>query len=219
MGLIGKILKSVLEDEIRKITTEIYPNYTKESRQIAPPGIDANPLPDDQGFLEIIDGTQGKSVQIGIYNNNESNPGEIRVYGRDSDGTEKGETFYKNNGDIVIDTGSASIIIKENGNIDIVGGSSNMFFKTGGDIEINGNADNMVRFSELETGFNLLKTEVNAFVAAFNTQIITYSSHDHIYIPGLLAPIPTAPPAVSGVPGVTATADISASKIDEVLTS
>lgn len=65
-----------------------------------------------------------------------------------------------------------------------------------GIIEINGNADFAVRFTDLETAFNQLKTDFNL--------------HTHVYIPGSQSPAPTA------VPVPQTTADMSGAKVDEV---
>ena len=69
-------------------------------------------------------------------------------------------------------------------------------------IEINGNSDNMVRFSELETAFNQLKTDFNAH------SHITTATVGATPTPGVIAP-PTAP----------SSADISGAKIDKIKTS
>ena len=79
-----------------------------------------------------------------------------------------------------------------------------IYLKKDGIIEIGGAADNMVRYSELETAFNQLKSDFNNFVTGFNT-------HTH---PETGAT--TAPPTT---PGQSSNADISGAKIDEIKTS
>jgi hypothetical protein len=69
-------------------------------------------------------------------------------------------------------------------------------WKTNGNQEINGSGDFAVRFSVLETAFNLLKANFNA--------------HTHVYSPGPLAAVPTA------VPVPQTTADMSGSKVASV---
>lgn len=76
-----------------------------------------------------------------------------------------------------------------------------IWLKSDGTIEIGGDAKNMVRYQELEQGFNQLRTDLNNFIT-------TYNLHTHAANGG-------APPAAQGTPS---TADISASKIDEVKT-
>ena len=73
-----------------------------------------------------------------------------------------------------------------------------------GNVSINGVADNAAGFADLKTGFDLLRTQVNAFITIFN-------AHVHS---GVLTG-----PAVSGVtatPGIPVSATIDAAKIESV---
>jgi len=106
MGMIGKILRSFIEDDIREVVTEIYEGFPKTSRQILPPGIDSAPLPDDQGVIISIDGTEGKTVQIGVYTDPSVQAGEIRIYSRDSDGAIKAELHLRPDGKHYFNSGS-----------------------------------------------------------------------------------------------------------------
>lgn len=76
-------------------------------------------------------------------------------------------------------------------------------FLASGIIEINGNGDFAVRYNELETGFNQLKTDFNSFVTS------VYNIHSHPTAPTG----PISPPSASGS---SSAADISAAKVDEV---
>ena len=71
-----------------------------------------------------------------------------------------------------------------------------------GIIEINGNTDFAVRFNALETGFNLLRTELNTALTILNAHVHT------------LAGAGTTDPMAT--PTVLATAEISAAKVNEV---
>jgi len=75
--------------------------------------------------------------------------------------------------------------------------------KNDGTAEIGGNTKNMVRFQELETGFNNLVTD-------FNTLVALYNSHIHPSSSGTTSPTATQ--------GTSSTADISGSKINEIKT-
>lgn len=75
-----------------------------------------------------------------------------------------------------------------------------------GTMEIGGNSKNMVRFQELETGFNQLKSDFNALVTLFNT---------HVHAGVTTGP---ASSAVTPTPGTSSAADISGAKIDEIRT-
>lgn len=71
-----------------------------------------------------------------------------------------------------------------------------IFLQNDGIMEIGGDVDNMVRFSDLETGFNQLKSDFNAFLV-------------HVHGVAGTPPVPPATPS---------TASIAASKIDEIKT-
>jgi len=86
----------------------------------------------------------------------------------------------------------------ENGTVKIA-----LHLKNDGTAEIGGNSKNMVRFQELETGFNTLKTD-------FNNLVIAYNLHIHPSSSGTTSPTVTQ--------GTSSTADISGSKIDEIKT-
>ncbi|MBP7735958.1 MAG: hypothetical protein KA369_08300 [Spirochaetes bacterium] len=133
MGLIGKIVRSQVEDGIREIVTELFKDYTRRSYQICPPGIDANPLPDDQGVLIMIDENPGKSVQIGVLPKQSVKKGEIRLYSRDENGEIK-----------------AIVHLKDDGEIEVSNDNGGLTLKPDGDIELNGDDDNAVRFSKLK---------------------------------------------------------------------
>lgn len=109
MGFIGKIINQVIEDSIRKIVTEIYPDYTRMSNQICPPGIDAAPLEEDQGVSLVID-SANRTVNIGIYPDAQADPGEIRIYSRDENGDIQALIYCKNDGTIEIN-GSADYAV------------------------------------------------------------------------------------------------------------
>lgn len=78
------------------------------------------------------------------------------------------------------------------------------WYKADGTIEMLGSAKNMVRFQELETGFNQLKSDLNTFITAYN-------SHMH----------PTAgtgPPSPPTATGSSSSASIADAKIEEIKT-
>lgn len=82
--------------------------------------------------------------------------------------------------------------------------STFIWLKADGTIEIGGSAKHMVRFEELKTGFDQLKSDFNTFISAYN-------SHMH----------PTAgtgPPSPPTATGTASTASIDSSKIDEIKT-
>lgn len=81
--------------------------------------------------------------------------------------------------------------------------------KKDGTIEFGDNADNLVRFSELQTAFNELKSDLNSLVTAYNSHIhITTATVGATPVPGIIAPTVST--------GSPSTADISSAKIDEL---
>ena len=99
VGIIGRILRSTIEDSIREIVLEEYDGYTKKMRQVSPPGIDSNPLPEDQGAGFSVGGTSGKTVLTGVYCENcIAEPGELRFFSRDDSGAEKTFMYLKKDG-------------------------------------------------------------------------------------------------------------------------
>jgi hypothetical protein len=82
--------------------------------------------------------------------------------------------------------------------------STSIWLKADGTIELGGSAKHLVRFEELKTGFDQLKSDFNAFITAYN-------SHMHPTA-GTGAP---SPPTVTGT---SSTASIDSSKIDEIKT-
>jgi hypothetical protein len=83
-----------------------------------------------------------------------------------------------------------------------------IWLKADGTMQIGGDADNAVRFSELKTGFDQLKSDHDALVDAFN-------SHMHATA-GTGPPVPPTPG--TGIPAMHTTASIDDSKIDEIKT-
>ena len=110
MGLIGRIVQSVIENNLRQIQTEIYQGYIKKSWQINPPGMDSVPIADDQGVVILIEQTQGKSISIGVYPDTQAEAGEVRFYSRNSAGVEQSFLWLKADGTIDIN-GSADYAV------------------------------------------------------------------------------------------------------------
>lgn len=80
------------------------------------------------------------------------------------------------------------------------------WFKADGTTELSGNTKNLVRFQELETGFNQLKTDFNNLVTLFNS---------HVHTGVTTGGGSSGPPAASGSSSI---ASIAGAKIDEIKT-
>lgn len=79
-----------------------------------------------------------------------------------------------------------------------------LHLKNDGTAEFNGAADNLVRFSELESGFNQLRDDFNNLVTIFNA---------HIH------PTPAGPSSPTATLGTPSAAQILLAKINEIKTS
>lgn len=77
--------------------------------------------------------------------------------------------------------------------------------KNNGTAEIGGDSDNMVRYSNLESAFNQLRTDFNSLVTIYNNHVHGNPS------PGVIT-LPTSPAQAS-------TADITGARINEIKTS
>lgn len=147
---------------------------TQTADQIAPHGIDSNPIKDMMAVYADT-GEKGDKVILGYLNKNQvAAPGEFRIFSVNADG--ELQTF--------------------------------IWLKADGTILMGGDAKNMVRFQELKTGFDELKSNHNDLVSAFN-------AHMHATA-GSGAPSPPTP--ASGIPAQPSTASIDDSKIDEIKT-
>jgi len=81
-----------------------------------------------------------------------------------------------------------------------------LWLKADGTMELAGNTDNMVRYSELETAFNQLKSD-------FNTFVTTYNSHVHTGVTTGGGSSGTTPAT-----GTSSSADITPAKIEQIKT-
>lgn len=70
-------------------------------------------------------------------------------------------------------------------------------------IEMNGDTDFAVRYSELESAFNQLKQDLNAFILVYNT-------HTHV------APVGGGATGVPSATGTDSAADITGAKVEEI---
>lgn len=118
MGIIGKVMRSLIEDSIREIITEVYDGYTKQSPIICPAGIDSIPIEGDQGIMLKTD-NNGQSYFIGVYPKATAESGETRLYSRSADGTQKSEIHLKNDGKVSIKNNNFEISGTDTGVITI----------------------------------------------------------------------------------------------------
>ena len=85
-------------------------------------------------------------------------------------------------------------------------------FLNDGTVEMGGDADNLVRYRELKSAYDQLRDDLNNLIAQYNAHIhITTATVGPTAVPGVISPTTST--------GTPSTADMSASKIDELKTS
>jgi len=107
MGRVGRWISSKINTYIIGII-ESRINEKIQSMLYGPSGDDSPPIKDDRILVTSIDGT-GKHVVSGVLSLSQgANPGEKKLYSRDSTGTVKATIYLKNDGSIELKTGDAS---------------------------------------------------------------------------------------------------------------
>jgi hypothetical protein len=184
MIALARTAGSAIASGIRRVKTLVFgKSYTRNPTEIAPYGYDASPI-DGINSLYCDTTVNGVTVTVGYVNTQQkAATGESRIFATDSTGDFKFNVWLKSDGTVLI------------GDSDTPASYTNF----------------LTKFNELKTGFDLLRTEVNAMATTFN-------SHTHLYLPPPipLAAIPTAPPVAPQVP---ATATIDASKATKIKTN
>ena len=137
----------------------------------------------------------------------DSNPikDTIAVYSETNDSGESVVVGYINKNQITSPGEKRIFSTDSDGNVKIA-----LYLKNNGTAEFGGNAKHMVRYEELETAFNQLKSD-------FNNHVTTYNSHTHI----TTATVLTGPPGIiapTTSTGTPSSADITGAKITEIKT-
>ena len=110
-AMVGKVTATAV-DTFLLVTSEIFPNFTKESRAVYPPGYEGIPLEEDQGIVIKV-GSKGKTAFIGSFPpDSEMEAGEARFYARDSDGNITAEVIAID-GAIIIDVAGTQIWVTD----------------------------------------------------------------------------------------------------------
>jgi hypothetical protein len=106
MGLISKVVEAAI-DTYLLVTSEIYPDYSRESRAIFPPGFEGWPITDDLGLVVEVGGS-GKTGFLGVFPaaSGGLEAGEVRIYSRDGDGNIKAFVICKADGTIRLENDS-----------------------------------------------------------------------------------------------------------------
>lgn len=184
MGLIGNIKKVVI-DVFLEVTSQTHIGFDQISRLINSPGIDSNPINGDNCCLFEV-GSAGHTVTVGVFPSSlEAEQGEIRVHSRDENGDTKAFVHLYKDGKILLESATATLELNDN------------FVVTSGD-------KSAVRYAELKTAFDELKSDFNSFVTT------VYNLHMH----PTAAVGPASPPTLTGS---SSAADMSGSESATVL--
>ncbi len=157
-------------------------------------GSDSHPLPTDYVATTTIRGS-GREAATGYadpLNEGKSEPGEARIYGRDSDGAPVNEVWLKGDGTVTAANDNGHIELKPDGGSELVGPLNTFEIRVDGGIK----GFNAAGFFELLPNGNfvvngLIITAAGAIVSAGGIDLDT---HVHPIIGGSSAPGPTGAP-------------------------
>lgn len=125
MGRIAVVLRvddnDDLNEKIRDIQIDVGGGELLTVPLLAPSGIDVSPLPGDYAATVDYPGDSGEvAVAFGDPDNSpKSAIGEIRIYGRDSEGVVKCELWLKNDGSIRAENENGFFELGTNGQVNI----------------------------------------------------------------------------------------------------
>lgn len=219
---IGTILSIQITErngiKIPEAKVQIYESDNLFMERYGPPGEDSPPLPEKDIAVTVRRDESGAEAIAGYLDpNNEpvAEPGEFKRNGRDDDAKIVNYIWLKKDGTIIhwnenanieinpdgeytLTTPEGTFLIDKDGNIELENSAGSFLKLTDATIaELMGNADFAVRYSELETAFNQLKTD--------------FDNHTHS-VPGVTSGSFTA----TATAPTNSSADISGAKIDEI---
>ena len=145
MGLIGLVLSFVRVSRNAVTISDVKtdpgggPNITPE--HFSAPGDDSHPLPGDYVYAGPTP-QRGKYAAIGYMdptNTPTAQPGDKRIYGRDSDsGAEVVQVWLQNDGTAIISNDNGSVTLRANGSILGQNSAGSFELEQGGDFVVNG---------------------------------------------------------------------------------
>lgn len=143
-GLIGRVLSFVRVERNGAQTSDVKvnpgggPNVTAE--HFAPPGDDSHPLPTDYAYTAPTP-QRGRQVAVGYVdplNTPQAQPGEKRIYARDSGGAVVVEVWLKNDGEATIFNANGEVTLGADGSILGQNGAGSFELQAGGTFAVNG---------------------------------------------------------------------------------
>lgn len=115
MGRIGR----VLDYERPDIKIDIGGGDVRRAKHMQPNGDDSHPLPQDFAVTVAVAGT-GQHVVVGYYDpleQDKTQPGDKRIYSRDSGGASIADVWLKSDGSVTINNGSGTIVLQPGGQV------------------------------------------------------------------------------------------------------
>ncbi len=144
MAIISRILDTIRRVRYGANVTDVKVNkgssITISAENYASAGDDANPLPNDYAILSEIPriGTYASHGFIDPKNANITNPGEKRIYARDSSGTIKATIYLKNDGEIVIENDNVTATLSALGGFNVANNLGFIDLNATGLVSVNG---------------------------------------------------------------------------------
>ena len=173
--IVSKVAGSNIMNKLRKIKAIVFgKDDVREPNEVAPYGYDASPVNDIYAVYSNTN-TIGVPIIIGYFNKQQkAQTGESRIFATDSTGVFKYNVWLRADGTVLI------------GDSDEPSDYTNF----------------LVKFNELKTGFDTLRTEVNSMVTVFNAHVHPAS----------------VPVLITATPQTSATATIDSSKATKIKT-
>lgn len=188
--------------KVRVLRVEITdPDDLQDVEHMQHAGVDSSPINDSKVF--VVKSGEAWKIAVGVNDNIEpkAEPGEYEIYSN-SDGQKPVRINLKPDGTLTIEADSDTTV--DIGGEHTVEASGKISLNAGGQMVLQGGGDNAVRFSELKTAFDQLKSDHDKFLNE-------YKLHTHTGVtPG------------GGSTGTTvstqanSTADINPSKVDNI---
>lgn len=111
MAGVANLTSIATRDSIKELKVASRESYNILCELYLPPGEDSAPLPDDLCFIVDRDETGAMAV-VGFLNKNSSvDPGEKRLFSRDSGGVEQAMVYLKNDGTIEFNGNAQSLVM------------------------------------------------------------------------------------------------------------
>lgn len=132
MGKLTQVLAAIGE----KIKATVGGGDINEMEHLQPLGDDSKPLVDDYGWSDRTS-ESGRYVHFGCFDhdNKIAQPGEKRIYGRNSNGVVVNNVYLKNDGEIISANDNCSVTQKPDGTIISTNGSGTHTVNSDGSIE------------------------------------------------------------------------------------